>query len=118
MVIAYHSVFTTYGTWLPNDPRGSFSKAVYNAELAALGPILYGRQLPQPQPAVMRRFHTMARPCLARAPVFINEDTRLLVAAGFREAIGRLGIVVHECAIMNNHVHLLVQRSLTASNMS
>jgi len=111
MVIAYHSIFTTYGTWLPNDPRGSFSKAVYNEELAALGPVLYGRQSPQPRPAAMLRFHTMACSRLARAPFFIDEGTRLLVTAGFREAIKRLGIVVHECAIMNNHVHLLVQRS-------
>jgi len=37
MVIAYHAIRTTYGTWLPNDPRGSYSKAVYNAEPAALG---------------------------------------------------------------------------------
>ena len=37
MVIAYHAIRTTYGTWLPNDPRGSYSKAVYNAELASLG---------------------------------------------------------------------------------
>jgi hypothetical protein len=29
MVIAYHAIFTTYGAWLPNDPRGSYSKDVY-----------------------------------------------------------------------------------------
>ena len=26
MVIAQHLVFTTYGFWLPNDPRGSWSE--------------------------------------------------------------------------------------------
>jgi len=36
MVIACHAVLTTYGAWLPNDPRGSHSKAVYNKELRAL----------------------------------------------------------------------------------
>jgi hypothetical protein len=33
MIIAYHAIFTTYGTWLPNDPRGSYSKTIYKAEL-------------------------------------------------------------------------------------
>ena len=35
MIIAYHAIFTTYGTWLPNDPRGSYSKEIYNEELLA-----------------------------------------------------------------------------------
>jgi len=26
MVIAYHAIFSTYGFWLPNDPRGSWSE--------------------------------------------------------------------------------------------
>jgi hypothetical protein len=29
MVIGYHVIFTMYGTWLPNDPRGSYSKRKY-----------------------------------------------------------------------------------------
>jgi hypothetical protein len=48
MIIAYHAIFTTYGTWLPNDPRGSYSKEIYNAPLRMLGPIKYERQNPTP----------------------------------------------------------------------
>jgi len=43
MIIAYHAIFTTYGAWLPNDPRGSYSKEIYNEQLRALGRIKYGR---------------------------------------------------------------------------
>ena len=53
MIIAYHAIFTTYGTWLPNDPRGSYSENVYNAELAELGAIHYGRQ--ELRPDAIRR---------------------------------------------------------------
>jgi len=60
MVIAYHAIFTTYGTWLPNDPRGSFSKGIYNDELRTLGNIKYGRQNPQPPRMRLIRFWTQA----------------------------------------------------------
>ena len=38
IIIAYHLVWTVYGTWLPNDPRGSGSRFVASPALAALPP--------------------------------------------------------------------------------
>ena len=111
MIIAYHAIFTTYGTWLPNDPRGSYSKEIYNAGLKALAGIKYGRQNPQPSLAVLRRFWTAATPSLSRPPHFIDDAARPTVASGFGEVVERLGLVVNACAIMNDHVHVLVQRS-------
>jgi len=109
-VIAYHAIFTTYGTWLPNDPRGSFSKHVYNEELAALGEIKYGRQYPQPSAPTLRRFRIAAIPRLKRPPCYINHDTRPVIAGAFGEVVSRLQLVVHACAIMTNHVHVVVRR--------
>jgi hypothetical protein len=37
MILAYHAVFTTYGFWLPNDPRGSWSNFVRAWELLHFG---------------------------------------------------------------------------------
>jgi len=111
VIIAYHAIFPTYGTWLPNDPRGSYSKAIYQAELAALGSIRYGRQNPQPERATVRRFRTAAVPRLSRPPYYINNATRRLVAAGFAKVQARLNVAVPACTIMNDHVHLLVLRS-------
>jgi len=111
MVIAYHAIFTTYGTWLPNDPRGSYSKAVYNEELRALGPIRYGRQMPQPEGEPLRRFWTSARPVLGRPPVFLTHATRPVVAQAFGRQVRRLAIPMVACAIMNDHVHLVVLRA-------
>jgi hypothetical protein len=36
-VIAFHVVFATYGYWLPNDPRGSWSEFVRKWELVRFG---------------------------------------------------------------------------------
>ena len=111
MIIAYHAIFTTYGTWLPNDPRGSFSVQIYNQALKALGQIKRGRQNPQPARPVLRRFWTAAEPRLSRPPYFINDSTRPIVADGFARVVDRLGVGIHQCAIMNDHVHILVARS-------
>jgi len=111
MVIAYHVVFTTYGTWLPNDPRGSYSKAIYNEQLRMLGRIKYGRQQPTPAKAQLLRFWTAATPRLNRPPIFIDYRSRFIIASGFNKVIKRLGFKIPACAIMNDHVHILVLRS-------
>ncbi len=111
VIIAYHAIFTTYGTWLPNDPRGSYSKKIYQEELAALGKINYGRQYPQPDRETTRRFRTAAVPRLKRRPYYLDDSTRPIVAEGFANVCDRLNLVVCACAIMNDHVHLLVLRS-------
>jgi len=111
MVIAYHIILTTYGTWLPNDPRGSYSKAVYDAELRTLGDVRYGRQEPQPDGKTLRRFWTASRGTTNRRQFFIDDSTRPIIALGFARVVQRLGLTVRACAIMNDHVHLLSLRS-------
>jgi len=111
MIIAYHAIFTTYGTWLPNDPRGSYSKEIYNAQLRMLGTIKYGRQNPTPAKEKLMKFWTMAAPRLSRAPFYFDNRSRSIVAGAFGSVIQRLGIKVLACAIMNDHVHILTLRS-------
>lgn len=111
MIIAYHAIFTTYGTWLPNDPRGSYSKEIYNDQLRLLGEIKYGRQNPSPAKKDLLKFWTMAAPHLQRPPFFLNDASRTVVAGAFGYVVKRLGINVAACAIMNDHVHILVLRS-------
>jgi hypothetical protein len=111
MIIAYHTVFTTYGTWLPNDPRGSYSKAVYDEEIRALGDLRYGRQYPQPEQNTLRRFWTASRGATNRPPFFIDDSTREIVARGFSQTVQQFGLTIRACAIMNDHVHLLSLRT-------
>lgn len=56
-VIAYHLILTTYGFWLPNDPRGSGSDPVARVNS-------HGSDLPQKQTRVApsRPSHT-TMPC-------------------------------------------------------
>ncbi len=37
MIHGYHVIFGTYGFWLPNDPRGSWSEFVASWELSRFG---------------------------------------------------------------------------------
>ena len=111
MVIGYHVIFTTYGTWLPNDPRGSYSKQIYQRELAELGDVMYGRRCPQPSRQSMRRFRTAAVRRLSRPPYYVTQATRPIIALAFGRVVDRLRLRVPACAIMNDHVHLLVFRS-------
>ena len=37
MIQGYHVIFSTYGFWLPNDPRGSGSDVVRNKQLRKFG---------------------------------------------------------------------------------
>jgi hypothetical protein len=48
MVIAHHLIWTLYGWWLPNDPRGSTSRAIRNDVLRDLGELHFGRKRVQP----------------------------------------------------------------------
>jgi hypothetical protein len=38
MILAFHSIFSLYGFWLPNDPRGSESDYVASWDLFRYGP--------------------------------------------------------------------------------
>ena len=111
MIIAYHTIFTTYGTWLPNDPRGWYSKAIYDDEIRSLGQVRYGRQYPQPERSTLRRFWTESRGKTDRRAFFIDDSIRGTIADGFDRAIRRLGLTVRACAIMNDHVHILTERN-------
>ncbi len=111
MIIAYHAIFTTYGTWLPNDPRGSYSKEIYNDQLRMLGMIKYGRQNPIPAKENLMKFWTMGASQISRPPFYFDNVSRGIVADAFGSVVQRLGIKVPACAIMNDHAHILILRS-------
>lgn len=48
VVIAYHLIWTAYGWWLPNDPRGSTSRRIAADPIAQLGQLHFGRKKVQP----------------------------------------------------------------------
>ena len=66
IVIAHHLIWTVYGSWLPNDPRGSGSHSVASDVLTELGELHYGRNKLQPAGRIVREFYEQARPLPSR----------------------------------------------------
>ena len=62
MVIAHHLIWTAYGWWLPNDPRGSSSHEIRVERIAEMGELHHGRKKAQPSSAELRRFFGDAAP--------------------------------------------------------
>jgi REP element-mobilizing transposase RayT len=110
IVIAYHLIWTAYGTWLPNDPRGSGSKSVHRKLLAELGELHYGRRAIQPAQAVVREFYEEAEGRLQFPVLHYSETQRELIGAGLREGMSAHRYTCYACAVMPDHVHLLIRK--------
>jgi REP element-mobilizing transposase RayT len=111
MIIAYHIIFTTYGTWLPNDPRGSFSEQIYNQKLAVIAPIKYGKQKNIPDKKDLNKFWSDSSKRLDCKPYFIDEKSRQIIADSFADTINGLKLKVPACAIMKDHIHIIILRT-------
>lgn len=110
IVIAHHLVWTAYGTWLPNDPRGSGSHAVAAEPLAELGPLHYGRRRIQPPPREVREFYDRAEPLLQFPVIRFDQRQIDLVAAALGDAIANDRYTCYAAAVMPDHVHLVIRK--------
>jgi REP element-mobilizing transposase RayT len=110
LVIGYHLVWTAYGWWLPNDPRGSTSKELCCDILAQLGELHYGRKKIQPAGYVIREFYQQAADLLQFPLLTFDETARDEIAAAFGTVIGDLRYTCWACAVMPDHVHLLIRK--------
>jgi len=111
MVIAYHIIFTAYGFWLPNDPRGSWSDFVRAWELVFFGKATKTTE----RRSLARRSHDRtkrlaAKTALTYEPVEFSGRQALSVAHGFIRAVEESGYVILARAILPTHVHLVVAR--------
>jgi REP element-mobilizing transposase RayT len=111
MILAYHVVFSAYGFWLPNDPRGSWSDFVGRWELVRFGKatkVSTRRSVAADEHD--RRQREEARRALKHPPVEFTGRQALAVAHGFDEAHREGNYVVHACSILPEHVHVVVGR--------
>jgi REP element-mobilizing transposase RayT len=110
MVIAYHLIWTAYGWWLPNDPRGSSSREIRVERIAELGELHQGRKTVQPYPHEIRQFYQKACAIL-KHPLLTFSDTDVVVLGrSFGQVIRSRGFTCYACAIMPDHVHMLIRR--------
>src|SRR5262245_16676853 len=110
IVAAHHLIWTAYGWWLPNDPRGSSSKEFRVEPIAELGDLHYGRKAVQPSPEELRDFHQRARAVLAHPVLLFDEQDVAIFAESFASTIRERRYTCYACAIMPEHVHLLIRK--------
>jgi len=112
VVHAYHAIFGTYGFWLPNDPRGSWSEFVGLYELyRQYGPAtktIERRSLAHdPHDRAARE---AAKQLLSRPPVVFTGLQARAVGRGFATSFEKGRVTVWACAILPDHVHVVFAR--------
>lgn len=110
IVIAHHLIWTAYGWWLPNDPRGSTSHQINCDVLAELGELHYGRKHIQPPRQVIRDFYEKASPLLRHELRTFSHEDRRRIAEAFGHVIGAEKYTCYACVVMPDHVHLLIRK--------
>jgi REP element-mobilizing transposase RayT len=111
MVLGSHVIFGAHGFWLPNDPRGSWSVFVGAWELFRYGPAAKTSE----RRSVAHRTHDIAarmaaKTALKRAAVQFSGIQARAVGRGFADYACRSGLDVLACAILPDHVHLVLAR--------
>ena len=111
MIRAYHAIFTAYGFWLPNDPRGSWSRFVGSWELFRFGPATKtGTRRSVATKPHDRAARDAAKRALKYPPVCFDGHQALSISKGFATAIGEHGYRLFACSILPEHVHVVVAR--------
>ena len=111
MVHGYHVVFGTYGFWLPNDPRGSWSDFVAAWELLRFGNAT--KTDTRRSVAGVRHdalLRKRAKEALKYPAVVLTGDQAAAVGRGFAESVHKSGFTLWACSILPEHVHLVVAR--------
>lgn len=109
MIVGYHVIFGAYGFWLPNDPRGSWSDFVGSWEL-----FRHGRATKTTQRRSLageshdREARLAAKRALEYPPVQFSGVQARAAARGFAGYLARCGRAAWACAIMPDHVHLVL----------
>lgn len=111
MILAYHLILSFYGFWLPNDERGSWSDRVRKYELRKFGPAtkVATKHSLAHRPFDTRRREQM-RQTLKYPPVQINGKQAREIASGFAQARQEANYQALACAIMPNHIHLVITK--------
>jgi REP element-mobilizing transposase RayT len=108
--IAYHLIWTAYGWWLPNDPRGSGSRLIRNDILAELGELHCGRKRVQPAGREVRQFYEEAAAVLQHPLLTFDDPARSEIGGAFASVVEDQQYTCYACAVMPDHIHLLIRK--------
>jgi REP element-mobilizing transposase RayT len=110
MIHGYHVVWGTYGFWLPNDPRGSWSDFVYAWELARFGAATKSVERQEVDAAKYATWRTAARTSLAYQPVTLSGEQAQSVGSALGAFVRKSRLCVWACSILPEHIHLVLAR--------
>lgn len=110
MVIGYHLVWTAYGWWLPNDPRGSMSHYVEQDVFSDLGELHYGRKHVQPASHEIRTFYERVKDRLKFPLLTFSPAEITIIGHAFGNVIDSERYTCYGCALMRDHVHLCIRK--------
>lgn len=111
-MLASHVILGAYGFWLPNDPRGSWSDFVASWNLFRHGGQATKTNETQ---SLAYRSHDQAlrvdaKMLLKRPAIQFNGHQARAIARGFAEYTTRSDLKILACAVMPDHMHLVLGR--------
>jgi len=92
--IAYHITFTTYGSWLHGDERGSINKD-HNQ---------YGSDFLSPNSGLHKKEQTS----LKNPPVVLYKNVREVVLKAILRVCHHRNWIAHAIHVRSNHIHIVV----------
>jgi len=105
VILAFHCIFTAYGFWLPNEPRGSWSTFVASWELRRFGPAIKVSTRRSLAKAVYDpQQKRQMQQALKQPPVQFTGEQAKIIGDSFRNT----PYVLHALAILPEHVHAVV----------
>lgn len=114
MILGFHFIFSAYGFWLPNDPRGSWSTTIRQFDLLRYG-LATKVETTRSVAATPHDFRKRQREkqALRYPPVQFNGRQALAIANGFAHNAVKQNYTIHALAIMPDHAHLLMRWDAT-----
>ncbi len=110
MIHGFHFIFSAYGFWLPNDPRGSWSDTIRQFNLQRFGP---ATKVNTTRSMADKPHDHAQRDAAKRAwkypPVRFTGKQARTIAAGFTEAAQEHDYQVHALAILTDHAHMVMR---------
>jgi REP element-mobilizing transposase RayT len=112
-MLAFHAIFSVYGFWLPNDPRGSWSEWVAAWDIFRSGgratKVSTRRSMAGVRHDAAQR--QAVKLSLKHPPVQFTGAQALAVSRGFVTAIRKSGHRILACTILPDHVHMVIRAS-------
>lgn len=110
MAVATHCIWGAYGFWLPNDPRGSGSNFVGSYKLwQAAGnatPVDSTHSVAHQPHDRTRRL--AAKVVLQKPPMLFTAAQIAAIVQGFTNTVTDAHYIIYACAIMPDHVHVVL----------